>query len=46
MPLVPALKRQRQMNVYEFEATLVYKVNSRIARAMQKNPVSKNQKPT
>jgi hypothetical protein len=27
----------------EFEASLVYKVSSRIARATQRNPVSKNQ---
>jgi hypothetical protein len=26
----------------EFEASLVYKVSSRIARAIQRNPVSKN----
>jgi hypothetical protein len=28
--------------ISEFEASLVYKVSSRIARAIQKNPVSKN----
>jgi hypothetical protein len=28
----------------EFEASLVYKVSSRTARAIQRNPVSKNQK--
>jgi hypothetical protein len=28
----------------EFEARLVYKVSSRTARAIQRNPVSKNQK--
>ena len=28
----------------ESEASLVYKVNSRIARAIQRNPVSKKQK--
>jgi hypothetical protein len=28
----------------EFEASLVYKVSSRTARATQRNPVSKNQK--
>ena len=36
MPLVPALGRQRQ--------SLVYRVSSRTARAIQRNPVSKNQK--
>ena len=29
--------------ISEFEASLVYRVNSRTARATQKNPVSKNQ---
>jgi hypothetical protein len=42
MPLVPALGRQRQA-ISEFEASLVYKVSSRTARATQRNPVSKNQ---
>jgi hypothetical protein len=28
----------------EFEASLVYKVSSRTARAIQRNPVSKNQR--
>jgi hypothetical protein len=40
-PLIPALGRQRQA---EFEASLVYRVSSRSARAIQRNPVSKNQK--
>jgi hypothetical protein len=30
--------------ISEFEANLVYKVNSRTGRAIQRNPVSKNQK--
>jgi hypothetical protein len=38
MPLIPALGRQ----ISEFEASLVYKVSSRTARAIQRNPVSKN----
>jgi hypothetical protein len=33
------LGRQRQA-IYEFEASLVYKVSSRTARATQRNPVS------
>jgi hypothetical protein len=41
-PLIPALGRQRQVS--EFEVSLVYKVSSRTARAIQRNPVSKNQK--
>jgi hypothetical protein len=39
MPLIPALGRQ----ISEFEASLVYRVSSRTARAIQRNPVSKNQ---
>jgi hypothetical protein len=38
MPLIPALGRQRQVG--RFEANLVYKENSRTARATQRNPVS------
>jgi hypothetical protein len=41
MPLIPAL-RGRGRWISEFEASLVYKVSSRTARAIQKNPVSKN----
>jgi hypothetical protein len=40
MPLIPALRRQ----ISEFEASLVYRVSSRTARATQRNPVSKNKK--
>jgi hypothetical protein len=36
--------RGRQLS--EFEASLVYRVSSRIARDTQRNPVSKNQKQT
>jgi hypothetical protein len=32
--------------ISEFEASLVYRVSSRTARAIQKNPVSKKTKPT
>jgi hypothetical protein len=42
-PLIPALGRQRQA-ISEFEASLVYRVSSRTARATQRNPVSKNQR--
>ena len=31
-PLIPALRRQRQVDFYEFKASLVYRVSSRIAR--------------
>ena len=39
---IPALGRQRQADLSEFEASLVYRVNSRTVRAAQKNPISKN----
>jgi hypothetical protein len=43
-PLVPALERQRQGDLCEFKASLVYRLVSRTARAViQRNPVSKNQ---
>jgi hypothetical protein len=34
----------RGRRISEFEASLVYKVSSRIARATQRNPVSKKRK--
>jgi hypothetical protein len=34
----------RGRRISEFEASLVYKVSSRTARAIQRNPVPKNQK--
>jgi hypothetical protein len=34
----------RGKQISEFEASLVYKVSSRTARATQRNPVSKNEK--
>jgi hypothetical protein len=43
-PLIPALGRQKQARISEFEASLVYRVNSRTARTIQRNPVSKNKK--
>jgi hypothetical protein len=36
----------RGRQISEFEASLVYKVSSRTARAIQRNPVSKKQKIT
>jgi hypothetical protein len=38
-PLIPALGRQRGRWISEFETSLVYGMNSRIARATQKYPV-------
>ena len=45
MPLISALGRQRQADLCEFEASLVYKVSSRTASAVtQRNPVSEHEK--
>jgi hypothetical protein len=38
---IPAWRRQRQVDLCEFEASLVYKVRSRTVRATQRNPVLK-----
>jgi hypothetical protein len=43
MPLIPALGRQSQVDFWVW-ASLVYKVSSGTARAIQKNPVSQNTK--
>ena len=40
----PCTQRQRQAELLEFEASLVFRVNSRTARATQRNPVSKKPK--
>ena len=45
MPLIPALRRQKQADLCEFEASLVYRASSRTVKTdTQRNPVSKNQK--
>jgi hypothetical protein len=41
---LPALGRQKQADLCEFEASLIYRVSSRTARAIHRNPVSKKQK--
>jgi hypothetical protein len=43
MPLIPALRRQRQVELCEFEASMTCRLISRRAKATQKNPVSKSQ---
>jgi hypothetical protein len=43
VPLIPALRRQRQADLCEFEASLVYRVSSRTSRAIQRNSVSDKQ---
>jgi hypothetical protein len=42
MPLVPTLKRQRQVDLLEFKASLVYKTSSRTAKVIPRNLVLKN----
>ena len=43
MLLTPALRRQRQVDLYEFEASMVYSVSFRTgSKAAQRSPVSKN----
>ena len=46
MALIPALRRQRQVDLYELEASLVYRVSSRTARATQKPCLTKTNKQT
>ena len=41
-PLIPAFGRQRQVDLCEFEASLVYRVSSRTDRVTQRNSVLKN----
>ena len=41
-PLIPALRRQRQADLCEFEASLVYRVSSCVVWETQRNPVSKH----
>lgn len=39
---MPALGRKRQVDLYEFEDSVFYRVSSRTARATQINPVLKS----
>jgi hypothetical protein len=41
MTLIPAFGRQKQVDLSEFEVNLVYRVNSRTARVIQRNLVLK-----
>jgi hypothetical protein len=43
-PLIPALGRQRQVDLCEFEASIVYRASARTARAIWSDPVSKKKK--
>jgi hypothetical protein len=42
-PLVPTLRKQRQADLCEFQASMVYRVSSKTARVTQWDPVSKKQ---
>ena len=45
MPLIPALRGHGQADLYEFEASLVYRARSRTdSKATQRNPVSNKTK--
>lgn len=40
MPLIPALGKQRRVDLFEFKTSLVYRLSSGIARGViQRNPV-------
>jgi hypothetical protein len=39
-PLIPVLRRQRQVELFEFKTIVVYSVSSRTVRATQRNPFS------
>jgi hypothetical protein len=45
-PLGPALRSQRQADLCEFEASLVYRTSSRTVRATQRNPDLEKQNQT
>ena len=45
-PLIPALWRQRQVDLCEFEASLIYRVSSRTAKVTQRNTFSNNKNKT
>ena len=45
MPLIPALRRQRQVDLCKFKAHLLYRASSRTgSKKLQRNPVSKKKK--
>jgi hypothetical protein len=43
MLLIPALRKQRQVDLCEFKTIPVYRAGFRTARAIQRNPVLKYQ---
>jgi hypothetical protein len=44
--LIPVLGKQRQQDLYEFEASLVCRTSSRTARAMKRKRLEKQNKQT
>jgi len=44
--LISVLRRQRKVDLCEFEASLIYIASFRTARGTQRNPVLKNKKQT
>ena len=48
MPLIPALRKQRQVDCYEFEVSLVYRVSSKTDSQgyTEKSCLGKNSHPT
>jgi hypothetical protein len=46
MPLIPALGRQRQADLYECEGSQTYRASFRIARATERNPSQKTKTKT
>jgi hypothetical protein len=44
MLLIPKFERQRQVHLYKFKASLVYRMNPRIARTAQRKPGFEKQK--
>ena len=45
IPLIPALGSQKQVDLCEFKASLIYRTSSRISRITQRNSVSKHTPP-
>lgn len=41
--MILPLRRQKRVDLWEFEASLIYKASSRTSKATQRNPISKDQ---
>lgn len=44
MPFILVLGRLKHVDLFEFEASLIFRASSRTAKATQRNPILKNQK--